>query len=132
MPENTKPESKAANITLWILQVLAAVAFLAAGSAKLTGQPMMVQTFAKIGIGQWFRYLTGGIEVISAILMLIPRTVPIGAGLLVATMVGAVTTHLLIIGGNPAPPAVLLLIVAIIALGRRGRLAGLLPAASLS
>ncbi len=124
-------ESKAANIALWALQILAAAAFLAAGSAKLSGQPMMVQTFAKIGVGQWFRYLTGSIEVISAILMLIPRTIPVGASLLVATMIGAVATHLLIIGGNPAPAGVLLVLVAIIAWGRRHRLAALLnPAAS--
>jgi len=124
-------ESKAGNIALWALQILAAAAFLAAGSAKLSGQPMMVQTFAKIGVGQWFRYLTGSIEVISAILMLIPRTIPVGASLLVATMIGAVATHLLIIGGNPAPAGVLLVLVAIIAWGRRHRLSTLLHPAGI-
>lgn len=48
--------SKAKNIALWSLQVLIAAAFLMAGFAKLSGQPMMVEMFEKIGVGQWFRY----------------------------------------------------------------------------
>jgi len=33
--------------------------------------PMHVATFEKIGLGQWFRYLTGTVEVIGAILIMI-------------------------------------------------------------
>ena len=100
-------QSKAKNIALWVPQVLTAAAFLMAGFAKLSGQPMMVETFDKIGIGQWFRYVTGGIEVASAILLLIPRLSPVGAALLVCTMIEAVSTHLFVIGGSPVPALVL-------------------------
>ena len=93
-------QSKVKNIALWVPQVLTAAAFLMAGFAKLSGQPMMVETFDKIGIGQWFRYVTGGIEVASAILLLIPRLTPVGAAILVCAMCGAVPTHLLLIGGS--------------------------------
>jgi uncharacterized membrane protein YphA (DoxX/SURF4 family) len=55
--------SEAKSIGLWELQVLTAAAFLMAGFAKLSGQPQMVETFEKLGAGQWFRYVTGGIEV---------------------------------------------------------------------
>jgi hypothetical protein len=55
-----------AKIGLWALQILTAAAFLLAGVAKLIGQPMMVETFEKVGVGQWFRYATGAIEVASA------------------------------------------------------------------
>ena len=79
---------------------------------------MMVETFNKIGIGQWFRYVTGGIEVASAILLLIPRLTPVGAALLVCTMTGAVLSHLLLIGGSPVPALVLLCFAAIILWGR--------------
>lgn len=113
---------KVSNMILWGLQILLAGMFLMAGSSKLAGNPMMVQTFNAIGAGQWFRYLTGSIEVISAILLLTPRFSGIGALLLVGTMVGAVLTHLLIIGGSPAAAAVLLVIAGIIAWGRRGHL----------
>src|SRR5208283_3437103 len=41
------PQSKVKNITFWVPQVLTAAAFLMAGFAKLSGQPMMVETFDK-------------------------------------------------------------------------------------
>jgi putative oxidoreductase len=130
---NDQRSSRAKNVALWALQILTAAAFLMAGFAKLSGQPMMVETFDKIGIGQWFRYVTGGIEVASAILLLIPRLTPVGAALLVCTMTGAVMSHLVLIGGSPVPALVLLCFAAIILWGRFGTLKvwiGKLPAAA--
>jgi len=124
MNDNTNNHrlSKARNVALWSLQILTAAAFLMAGFGKLSGQPMMVETFDKIGIGQWFRYVTGGIEVASAILLLIPRLTPVGAALLVCTMTGAVLSHLMLIGGSPLPALVLACFAAIILWGRFGTL----------
>ena len=68
----------------------------------------MVALFDAIGIGQWFRYVTGLIEVGSAIALLVPSIAVFGALALVATMVGAIVTHLFIVGGSPAMPAILL------------------------
>ena len=101
---------KALNIAFWILQGLLAAAFLVAGTTKLAGPQMQVTFFEKIGLGQWFRYFTGGLEVIGAILVLVPRTAVVGAVLLGMTMVGAVDIHLLITGGSPVPLVVLLVI----------------------
>src|ERR1700676_5492261 len=119
---NDQRLSRAKNVALWALQILTAAAFLMAGFGKLSGQPMMVETFDKVGIGQWFRYVTGGIEVASAILLLIPRLTPVGAALLVCTMTGAVLSHLVLIGGSPAPALVLSCFAAIILWGRFGTL----------
>ena len=80
------------------------------GTTKLAGSQMQVTFFEKIGLGQWFRYFTGGLEVIGAILVLVPRTAVVGAVLLGMTMVGAVNIHLLITGGSPVPSVVLLVI----------------------
>jgi uncharacterized membrane protein YphA (DoxX/SURF4 family) len=110
--------SVARNVGLWVLQVLLAAAFVMAGFAKLSGQPAMVEEFEQIGLGQWFRYLTGGIEVASAVLLVIPRCTPVGAALLVCTMSGAVLTHLLKIGGSPVPALVLGCFAGIILWGR--------------
>jgi putative oxidoreductase len=115
---NRQRPSKAKNIALWMLQGLTAAAFLMAGFAKLSSQPIMVEMFDKIGLGQWFRYLTGGIEITSAILLLVPKLTPVGAGLLVCTMSGAVITHLVKIGGSPVPAIVLGCFAAIILWGR--------------
>ncbi|REM31572.1 DoxX family protein, partial [Mycobacterium tuberculosis] len=69
-----------------------------------------VQVFDAIGFGQWFRYLTGLVEVGGALLLLVPATGFLGGLLLAATMVCAVATHLVLIGGNPAPAVVLALL----------------------
>ena len=74
----------------------------------------MVQMFAAIGVGQWFRVVTGGIEVVGAGLLLVPSLAAYGALLLVPTMAGAIITHLAIIGGSPAIPAALLVTTALI------------------
>ena len=110
--------SKALNYALWAVQIAVAGMFFLASFGKLSGDPQMVATFDAIGIGQWFRYVTGGIEVIAAILLLIPAFSGIGGLLLVPTMVGAVITHAFIIGGSSAPAAVLLLASSFVAWGR--------------
>jgi putative oxidoreductase len=122
MSEWPSPASKTANLAIWILQVLTAIVFLMAGAAKLSGQPMMVEEFGRLGVGQWLRYFTGGLEVGAALLLLAPRLAAVGAFLLVCTMLGAITAHLIKLGGSPAVPIALLLCNLIIAWGRKSRL----------
>jgi putative oxidoreductase len=115
--QTTKP-SKALNLTIWGVQILTALAFLAAGGSKLSSAPPMVEMFEKIGFGQWFRYVTGSLEVAGAVLLLVPKTAAIGGWLLSAVMIGAIGTHLFMIGGNPIPPAVLLVLAITVAWNR--------------
>ena len=63
----------------------------------------MVDMFEKIGFGQWFRYVTGSLEVTGAVLLLLPRTAALGGWLLAAVMIGAIGTHLFLIGGKLEP-----------------------------
>ncbi|MEP0990902.1 MAG: DoxX family protein [Tateyamaria sp.] len=88
-------------------KVLLTLAFVTAGFFKLTGHDMMVATFDGVGIGQWFRYVTGLIEIGGAVLIWVPGLQFIGAGLLACTMAGAVVTHLVLIGGSALPAFVL-------------------------
>jgi len=118
-PHNRRPLSKALKITCWVLQGLAALAFLGAGGSKLAGALAMVEMFAQLGMGQWFRYLTGALEVIGAVALLFPKAAFYGAVLLAAVMVGAIVAHLTVLGGNPTPPLVLLLVVGAIAYIKR-------------
>jgi putative oxidoreductase len=99
--------SPAQRRVVWGIRILLALAFGAAGAAKLVGVQQLVELFGAIGFGQWFRYLTGAVEVVGALLMLIPAAGLIGGLLLTATCVGAVATHLLLIGGSPVPATVL-------------------------
>jgi putative oxidoreductase len=103
---------------LWVVQVFGATLFLSSALAKL-GDEQLIQMFTAIGVGQWFRYLTGFIEFASAILLLIPAVSGIAALLLIPTMIGAILAHLFIIGGSPALPIGLLIIVSVVAWGQK-------------
>ena len=110
---------KIKRISLWAVQIAAAAMFLMAAAPKLTGGAQMVGLFAAIGIGQWFRYLTGSLEVIGGLALLIPGAAVFGALLLVAVMVGAVATHLFVIGGDPTMAILLLAASLFVVWGRK-------------
>lgn len=117
---------KIMNVVLWVLQIAAAGMFLMVGFLKLSGNPQLVGLFEAIGLGQWFRYLTGALEVAGAILLLIPRTSGLGALMLVGVVTGAVVTHLFIVGGSPLMAIILLVVTGVITWGRRQRTMNLL------
>ena len=107
-------EKKGKVIALWVLRVVVGLAFLAAGGSKLAGAPAMVAMFAKIGFGQWFRILTGLLEVAGAIGLFVPSFVVYAASILGVVMVGAIGFQLTILGQSPVPPFVLLLLAILI------------------
>jgi uncharacterized membrane protein YphA (DoxX/SURF4 family) len=111
-------------ISAWVLQGVVAAAFFAAGAAKLAGAAYMVQLFDQIGVGQWFRYATGLVEVIGALALVVPGLASLGALWLGGTMVFAVLTHLVVLHTNPVPAIVLGVLNALIVYLRRGELAG--------
>jgi len=114
--------SRVALTALWGLQVVLAGLFLFAGGSKLAGTAPMVALFEAIGVGQWFRYLTGAIEVVSAVALVVPPLAAFGAVALVGTMTGALAAHLFILGASPAIPALLLVGSVVIAWARRDQL----------
>jgi putative oxidoreductase len=113
-------------IGAWTVQAILAAAFLAAGVAKLAGAPFMVDIFEQIGVGQWFRVVTGAVEVIGAVALLVPGLASVGALWLGGTMVGAVATHLFVLHTSPAPAIVLGLLNALVVYLRRDELVALL------
>jgi putative oxidoreductase len=117
---------RVANVGLWILQVLLAAAFLMAGALKLAGAEMMVKQFDTIGLGQWFRSVTGALEVIAAVALLIPSASGFGALLLIPIMLGAIAAHVIVFKNSPAAPLVLLALAAVVAWGRRDQIRGTL------
>jgi uncharacterized membrane protein YphA (DoxX/SURF4 family) len=95
-------------IVLWVLRVLMAALFLFAGLAKLMGQPMMVQEFGMLPVGQWFRYFVGLLEVVGALALLTPAVSGLGALLLLVVDVGAFFAQILFIhmtGSTPSSSA---------------------------
>ncbi len=108
----------------WGLQLLAAAVFVMAGGKKLIGDPAMVEVFTTVGLGQWLRYLTGGLEVVCGLGLLLPRQAAASAATLFIVMVGAILAHLTVLGGNPLLAIVLLVACLIIVIVRRDTLPG--------
>jgi uncharacterized membrane protein YphA (DoxX/SURF4 family) len=107
--------------TVRSLRILLALAFLAAGGAKLASVPAMVQIFDALGFGQWFRYVTGVVEIAGAVALLIPSYAALGAAWLGITMFFGTLAHLFILHTSPAPALVLLALSAVIVTLERGQ-----------
>ena len=81
--------NRLATILTWVLKIVLALAFGSAAVMKLTSQPAMVEHFNLLGLGPYFIYVTGAIELSSALLLLIPPTAFLGALGLVGISLGA-------------------------------------------
>ena len=66
-------------VLLWIITVLLALQFAAAGASKFSSQGGWVQMFTHWGFPGWFRVAIGVAEVAAAVLLLVPRTARYGA-----------------------------------------------------
>jgi putative oxidoreductase len=103
-------------IAVTILRSVLGLAFLAIAAVKLTGSLQTVQMFANIGWGQWFRYFTGGLDLLGAVLVFFPRSAFYGALLLMCTVGFAVV---LTVAGrihdSLVPPLVLTVLAATVA-----------------
>ncbi len=86
------------NILLWAARIVAAIIMLQTLYFKFRGEPESIYIFTAVGIEPWGRYGTGLAELIASILILMPRTSWIGAGLALGIMSGAILTHLTILG----------------------------------
>jgi putative oxidoreductase len=129
LPPPTVTRGRARDILLWVVQVLLAALFAFAGLNKLFGlQQEVVDQFTRIGAGQWFRYLTGALELAGAIGLLIPRLSGLAALGLAGVMVGAVLTHLFVLPpvALAVVPGVLGIVFGLIAWGRWPQTRGLI------
>lgn len=106
----------------WVLRMAAAGIFIAVGISKLESDAFWVRLFAQIGFGDWFRYVTGALQVAGGVLFLLPRTVYAAAVLAGSTMAGAVLVHLFVLDtgiGGAIIPFGLLVFIAAVTLRRR-------------
>lgn len=115
-----------------VMRSILTVAFVMAGIPKLIGAEMMVEVFAQLGFGQWFRFATGSIEVGAALLLWLPGWQVVGAALLGGTMVGAVLANLLILGTSVMPGIILGLICSAVLFLHKDQIHQLIAAFGLS
>jgi uncharacterized membrane protein YphA (DoxX/SURF4 family) len=88
------------NITIWILRLVLGLIFLFVAASKLTVTGNTVQYFAAIGWGQWFRYLTGSLDLLGVILLFVPRWTRYGAIILACSIGSAAMISLTVLRGN--------------------------------
>jgi uncharacterized membrane protein YphA (DoxX/SURF4 family) len=86
------------NIITWILRLIAAIILLQTLYYKFTAQPESVRLFTEIGMEPYGRIGSGVMELIAAILLLIPRFTGYGAILGLMMMTGALYFHLTKLG----------------------------------
>jgi putative oxidoreductase len=98
----------------WLPRVAIAIAFVSIGSTKFASHSMWGDLFAHIGLGQWFRYFTGTVQIIGGCLVLIPRAFVIGIALLACTMIGAMAAWVFVLDApfNAVIPGVILIALA--------------------
>src|SRR5580765_4608757 len=89
---------KGQNIVSWILQLVAAVVLFQTLFFKFTGAKESVYIFSTLGLEPWGRIGSGVVELIAAVLLLIPRTVVYGSALSLAVISGALCSHLTRLG----------------------------------
>jgi hypothetical protein len=82
----------------WLPRLAVAGLFFFVGKSKFGAQSGWIKTFEQLGFGQWFRYLTGAIQMVGAIAVLIPRISPYGILILAGTMVGAMAAWIFLLG----------------------------------
>ncbi len=118
------------NTVLWVIQIVLAVAFLAAGTAKVT-QPKQKLRERMAWVDDYSQPMVrfiGSMEILGALGLVLPAATgiapiltPIAAVGLVVVMVGAAVTHLRRHEiPNIAANAVLLVLAAVVAWGRFG------------
>ena len=88
----------AATAASWILQLVVAGILLQTLFFKFTGAAESVYIFSTLGAEPWGRIGSGVVELIAAILLLVPATTTVGAALALAVITGAIFSHLTVLG----------------------------------
>jgi uncharacterized membrane protein YphA (DoxX/SURF4 family) len=78
-----------------IVAIALGVIFLATSAVKLFGLDQAVALFTAFGLPQWSRVAAGLVELVGAVLVVLPATRPLGGLVLCAAMAGAVLAHIL-------------------------------------
>jgi putative oxidoreductase len=111
--------TKVGMVALWVVQVLAAAAFVAIGVAKFAS-PVWARNFARWGYPDGFYMVVGALEIAGGLLLLAPKATSYGAALNGMILVAAAAT--LRRNDLPmSPPLVWLVVMILLGVARRRR-----------
>jgi uncharacterized membrane protein YphA (DoxX/SURF4 family) len=107
----------------WVIRIPVVLVFLLIGITKFNNDPRgeWFKIFEQIGFGQWFRYVTGAIQVTGAVLLLTRWTRTLGAAMLVCTMIGAMLVDIFVMHAVGFALAPMVLLCAVVATWFAGR-----------
>ena len=86
------------SIFIWIVKLVAVIILVQTLYFKFSGAEESVYIFTTLGVEPFGRIGSGVVELIASILILNPRTTLLGALLGLGTMLGAIFSHLFILG----------------------------------
>ncbi len=89
---------KTKRITSWTLQIITAAILFQTLFFKFTAAEESVYIFTTLGIEPWGRIVSGVVELVAVVLLLVPRTVVMGAFLSLGVISGALFSHLTKLG----------------------------------
>ncbi|MFF3002774.1 DoxX family protein [Kitasatospora sp. NPDC057940] len=124
----TTKSGKAVVRVVWTLRILLALFFAVASALpKLLAVPAATIVFDAMGVGHWFMYLTGLVELAGAVGLLVRRLAGPAATALIVFLVFAFVTQLTAMHGeNAGTPFIFMVPLAVIAWNRRTETAELL------
>lgn len=98
----------AKEVAAWLLSLFLCFLFFRAGIAKFDDGSGWSIAFRGWGFAVWFRVLIGVLEVVAALLVLVPRTAAYGAIVIAVLMLGGVVTQL--VHHRPHPAAYMMIV----------------------
>jgi hypothetical protein len=85
-------------VVSWILQLVVAAVLGQTLFFKFAAADESVYIFRTLGAEPWGRIGSGVVELVAVVLLLVPATASAGAALALATICGAIASHLLVLG----------------------------------
>ncbi|MEZ4959754.1 MAG: DoxX family protein [Saprospiraceae bacterium] len=85
-------------IISWVARIAVAIILVQTLYFKFTGAPESKYIFETLGMEPWGRIGSGIMELVAALLILIPRTKALGALLALGIIAGALFSHLTVLG----------------------------------
>ncbi|MFI6643659.1 DoxX family protein [Streptomyces sp. NPDC050504] len=128
LPTAVGAPSRRTHLAVRGLQVLLALFFaVPSASPKLVGHSSAVESFDRIGWGDWLMYAVGGVELAGAVALLVPALAGAAAIGLIALMAGAFVMQLTVLDPPLAvTPLVFAVLLAVVARVRRRETAELI------
>ena len=108
------------DVVLWIFALFLAWVFIRQGTSKFSDTSGWARAFRIWHFPTWFRVLIGIAETVAAVLLLTRRTAFAGAAIIIAVMIGAMSTH--VYWGRPSQVTseiLPLFLATMVAIGRR-------------